>query len=39
MFTVMLMMLAIWIAAGCIIGAMPAMAAVALTRRFARLKR
>lgn len=39
MFAVMLMMLAIWIAAGCIIGAMPAMAAVGLTRRLARRKR
>ncbi len=39
MFAVMLVMLTIWIAAGCIIGAMPAMAAVALTRRLARPKR
>lgn len=39
MFGVMLVMLALWIAAGCIIGAMPAMAAVALARRLARPKR
>jgi len=39
MFVAMLVMLAIWVAAGCIIGAMPAMAAVALTRRLARPKR
>jgi hypothetical protein len=39
MFAVMLVMLALWITAGCIIGAMPAMAAVALTRRLARPKR
>ncbi|KQU57508.1 hypothetical protein ASG67_17290 [Sphingomonas sp. Leaf339] len=39
MFAVMLVMLTIWIAAGCIIGAMPATAAVALTRRLARPKR
>lgn len=39
MFAVMLVMLALGIAAGCIIGAMPAMAAVALTRRLARPKR
>ena len=39
MFAVMLVMLTIWVAAGCIIGAMPAMAAVALTRRLARPKR
>lgn len=39
MFAVMLAMLAIWIAAGCIIGAMPAMAAIALTRKLARPKR
>ncbi|MEO7691815.1 MAG: hypothetical protein ABIS51_21205 [Sphingomonas sp.] len=36
MFGVMLVMLALWIAAGCIIGAIPAMAAVALARRLAR---
>ena len=39
MFAVMLVMLLLWIAAGCIIGAMPAMAGVALTRRLARPKR
>jgi hypothetical protein len=39
MFAVMLAMLAIWITAGCIIGAMPAMAAVALTRRLTRPNR
>jgi hypothetical protein len=39
MLGVMLVMLALWIAAGCIIGAMPAMAAVALTRRLARSMR
>ncbi|MDP1026800.1 hypothetical protein Q5H91_06225 [Sphingomonas sp. KR1UV-12] len=39
MFAVMLVMLALWIAAGCIIGAIPAMASVALTRWLARLKR
>ena len=36
MFIVMLVMLALWIAAGCLLGAMPAMAAVALVRRLAR---
>lgn len=39
MFAVMLVMLAIWIAGGCIIGAMPAMAVIALTRKLARPKR
>ena len=39
MLGVMLVMLALSIAAGCIIGAMPAMAAVALTRRLARSMR
>lgn len=39
MFAVMLVMMAFWIAAGCIIGAIPAMAAVALTRRLSRSKR
>ncbi len=39
MFAVMLVMLAIWIAAGCVIGAIPAMAAIALTRRLVRPKR
>jgi hypothetical protein len=38
MFGMMLVMLALWIAAGCIIGAMPAMAAVALLRRLTRSK-
>lgn len=39
MFAVMLVMLVFWIAAGCFIGAIPAMAAVALARRLARPKR
>jgi hypothetical protein len=39
MFAVMLVTLAIWIAAGCIIGAMPVVAAIALTRKLARPKR
>ncbi len=39
MLAVMSVMLTIWIAAGCIIGAMPAMAAVALTRKLVRRKR
>ncbi|WP_093664536.1 hypothetical protein [Sphingomonas gellani] len=39
MFAVMLVVQALSIAVGCIIGAVPAMAAVALTRRLARLKR
>ncbi|PAX06965.1 hypothetical protein CKY28_12920 [Sphingomonas lenta] len=38
MFVVMLVMLALWVTAGCTVGAMPAMAAVALVRRFARPK-
>ena len=39
MVLVMLVLLALWIAAGCIIGAMPAMVAVALGRKFARSNR
>ena len=39
MLAAMLVMLALHIAAGCIIGAMPAMAGVALKRRMARPKR
>jgi hypothetical protein len=39
MLAAMLVMLALHIAAGCIIGAMPAMAGVALTRRLAPPKR
>ena len=39
MLAVMLVMLALCIAAGCIIGAMPAMAGLALKRRLARPKR
>jgi hypothetical protein len=38
MVAVMLVMLLLWIAGGCIIGAMPAMAVVALTRRLTRPK-
>lgn len=36
MLGVMLVMLALWIAAGCILGALPAMAAIALVRRAGR---
>lgn len=39
MYGVMLVLLLIWIAAGCIIGAMPAMATVALVRWLVRPRR
>ena len=38
MLAVMLVMLALWIAAGCLVGAMPAMAAIGLARKLARSK-